>query len=475
MITRDGKSASKADFDTLAELNSNFIDGTTLDTSTATRPPAAHTQAASTISDSTTAGRALLTAADAAAQLVALGTDAAGTARPASTVDGVAAATVRAGAAAGATAVQPSTAPTLTGTNFTGIPPAGVTGTSVVNADARLPPAPALVDALKTVRVNAAGDAYEAGVVLGTAAQAATGDFATAAQGARAPTAPANPGDDGKVWTAGAGAGSWAAPSTSVIAVESATLVDANTLIYMIGDGAHNSTTFTDSQGHTFAAVGTAKHTRTRRLANASALWLDGDSDCIRAADHADWDLGTGAFTAEAWVLNRSVVGLNVARRIISRGSIESNNGDWCFGFGYNIWGAGLYKMNFALRAGGAVVDYSSNPLDLDDMAPDRWNHAAFVRAADGTYYFFWNRVLVGTGATASEDLTSASPLYIGARTNDAGFTTYTEFHYGLLDEVRLSNVARYTADGSPVARNGNNHYLVDGSSRWLITGLKKY
>jgi len=37
-VWRNGKNASKADIDTLAELNANFADGTVLDTSTATRP-----------------------------------------------------------------------------------------------------------------------------------------------------------------------------------------------------------------------------------------------------------------------------------------------------------------------------------------------------------------------------------------------------------------------------------------------------
>jgi len=61
-----------ADIDTLAELNAILTDATLIDTADArlsdARTPTAHTHTASEVSDSTTAGRSMLTAADAAAQ-----------------------------------------------------------------------------------------------------------------------------------------------------------------------------------------------------------------------------------------------------------------------------------------------------------------------------------------------------------------------------------------------------------------------
>ena len=93
-IWRDGKTATLAGSDTLAEINANFIDGTVLDDSGDPRDPNVH------------AARHATGQPDALA-VADIGGDAAGTARPASTVDGVAAATVAAGAGLGATASQP--------------------------------------------------------------------------------------------------------------------------------------------------------------------------------------------------------------------------------------------------------------------------------------------------------------------------------------------------------------------------------
>lgn len=225
--------------------------------------------------------------------VTAIGGDAAGTARPASTVDGVAAATIAAGAAAGATASQPghahAGADVTSGTVDAARLPAAVTSGAAAGATAsqpghahaggdvtsgtvdaaRLPAAvtsgaAAGATASQPGHTHAGGDvtsavasATDADTVDGQHAAAfetsgavtahegtyAHGDIATALQPGDAeaevaaavpagyivtedgaggltgtdpatlPSAPANPGDDGKVWTASAGVGGWAAPA----------------------------------------------------------------------------------------------------------------------------------------------------------------------------------------------------------------------------------------------------------------------
>ena len=106
------------------------------------RTPTAHTQAASTISDSTTVGRALLTAVDAAAQRTSLGL---GTAATTAASDyATAAQGTKADSALQAAALTPYRTSTAQDTidaskaPATGISPSAITGTAVITTDSRL-------------------------------------------------------------------------------------------------------------------------------------------------------------------------------------------------------------------------------------------------------------------------------------------------------------------------------------------------
>jgi hypothetical protein len=129
------------------------------------RTPTAHNQAASTISDSTTAGRALLTAADATAQRSALGL---GTAATTAATDYAPVAHVGSGGTAHSNAVAAGAAGFMTGADKTKLD--GIAAGAEVNVNADW---------------NAgSGDAQILNKpTLGSAAAAATGDFAPAAQG----------------------------------------------------------------------------------------------------------------------------------------------------------------------------------------------------------------------------------------------------------------------------------------------------
>ena len=81
----DGDTADSAEMvDTLAKLNSAIADATLIDTADArlsdARTPSAHTHPASELSDSTAAGRSMITAADAAAQRTLLNVESGATA-----------------------------------------------------------------------------------------------------------------------------------------------------------------------------------------------------------------------------------------------------------------------------------------------------------------------------------------------------------------------------------------------------------
>lgn len=69
-------------------------------------------------------------------------------------------------------------------------------------------------------------------------------------------------------------------------------------------DGANGSTTFTDlsSSAHTVTANGYARVTTSTKKFGTGGLLLDGSGDYLSVPDHADWDIGSGAFTLDFWV-----------------------------------------------------------------------------------------------------------------------------------------------------------------------------
>jgi len=240
---------------------------------------------------------------------------------------------------------------------------------------------------------------------------------------------------------------------------------DANTKLLIIGDGAHATTTFTDNSAsaHTVTTNGNAQYTRTKKLGNQGSMIFDGTGDSLTIADHADWDI-TGDFTIEAWVFYSDRPDLvNEVYRIAARGDVGANNGDWAFAIGHvEAWGGAGFKMNADFRTGGVVNDYQTDAMGEYDAPVNTWNHWALVRNGSDLL-FFLNGTLLKTVSTATESMEGSTSMYVGARLVGAGLDEELK---GLMDEVRFSSVARYTADFTPVRRhNGYSFDTTDASN----------
>jgi hypothetical protein len=245
--------------------------------------------------------------------------------------------------------------------------------------------------------------------------------------------------------------------------------IDANTILYIKGDGTQGSQTFNDlsPNNHTVSPVNQVSHIRTQTLANVSSILFDEVDDLMTIPNHSDFDIGSGDFTIEAWVFMDDVPTVNPdVYRIMAQGELEANIGDWCFGIGgTNGWGGG-YRMNMAIKTAEGVVDYISNAIDACDAPPYKWTHFAVSRAS-GTLRMFKDGAVIFTD-TSSESITSAadSNIIVGARW---GFGAYMEEFSGLMDEIRFSNVARYTADFTPVYQhNGYSLRATDANGNTM-------
>lgn len=172
----------------------------------------------------------------------------------------------------------------------------------------------------------------------------------------------------------------------------------------------------------------------------AGALILDGIDDYAEAADHEELDLAGGSFTVEAWVNFRDLLWEEIfikpgayalhIERMYSYPSWRS-----CMGIDYPC---------------GVICCTSSSYLSLG------WHHVALVYDAVAGKALAYYDGTQRCSATCSAH-NSDQPLKVGQ-----GFTGNAL--EGAIDELRLSSIARYTANfAQPV-----EPFVCDGSTRAL-------
>jgi hypothetical protein len=203
-------------------------------------------------------------------------------------------------------------------------------------------------------------------------------------------------------------------------------------------NGSNNSTTFTDSSSNAFTPTvyGNAKiSTAQSKFGGASGLF-DGNGDYFRYADNAAFQLGTGAFTVEAWVYVVSQA--NTYPTFLGSGVSSFTTGAVYF----STWGdsnptpANRKKFGFGTFASGGIL------VSTTSLATGQWYHIAVTRTGT-TVRLFIDGTLEAT-ATNSESINlSASGLIVGA----CGWSNTTDAFNGYVDDLRITKgVARYTA-----------------------------
>lgn len=173
-------------------------------------------------------------------------------------------------------------------------------------------------------------------------------------------------------------------------------------------------------------------HGQERFFLGSTTLRFGGGYGTLPA--NAAYAIGTGDFCMRAWI-NRHAA--EADRRILSMGQVTSNDGGW-------VWGVGsdATKMNFAVRSGGAITDYTTPAVDRYYRTGD-WVQVELTRAS-GVLYFFVAGVLVYSTASVLSVGTAALTLYLGWSAH-----TSTAWN-GWLQGVELLSVAGHTATYTP-------------------------
>ena len=177
--------------------------------------------------------------------------------------------------------------------------------------------------------------------------------------------------------------------------------------------------------------------------------WFDASGDYLSVADSADWTFGTGDFTLEAWCNLDD----NDENAIFSQYADASNRWYVTIDNRDNVQTIAMYH-----HASGLEIETSTGSAGL--IGVHKWVHIAAVRASGViSIYVDGVALALATNTSANANMTDvAAALQVGGY--NGGDTTK-----GYLDEVRVSNSARYTSNFTPDTTAFSN----DGNTKLLL------
>lgn len=193
---------------------------------------------------------------------------------------------------------------------------------------------------------------------------------------------------------------------------------DPNTILLLHGDSLEDSS----MQGHTVINSGVTVSDAQSKFGGKS-LYFNGASK-LQIPANAMFNFGTGDWTFEAWVY-----------------PLTSNSDNlFICGTASGALFIGRISDNSKMGIGRASVAWDIQTAST--LTKNAWNHFACVKAS-GKVYIFVNGILAH-----SENNTQSYGMAGGAM--DIGCMNNNFYYTGYMDEVRLSNVARWTADFNP-------------------------
>ena len=195
----------------------------------------------------------------------------------------------------------------------------------------------------------------------------------------------------------------------------------------------------------TITVNGNAAVSATQSKFGGSSIAFDGTGDYLSIASNTDFNFGTGDFTIEFWVY-RNVSGAQ--HDILDfRTAGTSQNVPRVYINSANIL---AYFVAGATRITGGSGNI---------VSAGAWHHIAVSRQGTSTKLFLDG---IQAGSTWTDTTTYIQcPLTIGAQYNGSNSVN------GYIDEVRVSNTARYTATFTPNA----TAFTADSASKLLIHG----
>jgi hypothetical protein len=227
---------------------------------------------------------------------------------------------------------------------------------------------------------------------------------------------------------------------------------DSNTLLLIHADGTDASTAFFDDTGSRkqkgITAVGNAQvDTAQSKFGGASALF-DGTDDSLQIVDNTWMNFGAGDFTAECW-FRWSGGGDIVYPALITTWSENSSTRNFFLGINASANAPIFYFVNTAGTINTSIQSSTT-------ISTNTWYHIAIVGNSSNFKLY-----LNGNEVSSLARQTIRAPAEVFRIGNSAD--NVLDFN-GWIDEVRISNTARYTANFTPSTtpfQNDSNTLLL--------------
>ncbi len=157
------------------------------------------------------------------------------------------------------------------------------------------------------------------------------------------------------------------------------------------------------------------------------SAYFAGNGGTLNFADHNDFDFGSGDFTIEYWLYPTTA-----GRHKLRRGSTD-----------YTAYFLGENGNAAYISSNGSQWNILSNQ-SMGTETTGVWQHYALVRNGN-VFTTYRNGVVVDANTSSATINDRASEIFsIGGHTGQASWT-----YHGYMDEVRISDSARYTGDFS--------------------------
>ncbi|SVD61368.1 uncharacterized protein METZ01_LOCUS414222, partial [marine metagenome] len=208
------------------------------------------------------------------------------------------------------------------------------------------------------------------------------------------------------------------------------------------------STGYQDSSSgnHTITKYNSASLTTTAKYGSHSLSLTGG---YFGAPSSSDWTWGTGNFTIEAWMY---IVGAASTKIVMGNSTTSSVSTNWR-----------IYSTSSGMAFGSSQALIYTGTTALPTGA---WFHFAVSRSGSSNYMYI-NGTADATGTVSnSNNFSSTQPFWMGKAVDFGQLAT--NFY---LDEVRLSNTARYTSNFNVSNAPHNAAYANDGNTKLLIHG----
>lgn len=216
--------------------------------------------------------------------------------------------------------------------------------------------------------------------------------------------------------------------------------IDSNTKLLVQSNNTGTPTTFLDTSAgaKTVTTVGGAVQIP-HKINRTAIFTTNGGADFIQFPDHADWDIGTGDFSLNFFIMFRSLGNVHL--------------------FSFDD---GPFTLDYINTGPTLRLQLANSVVKNESWSPsiNTWYHVVVDR--NGTNLrMFVNGTELGTATTAGGSIATSTGAYVGCA---SGASACADAWF---KEVRFSNVSRYTANFTPPT----DAYTSDSNTKILLHG----